>query len=66
VVVPGGECVGGLETVAGDAEDSRLVASNAAVGIEARRDSGGDAAGSLREDALRLGEFLDAGDDFDV
>ena len=39
---------------------------DAAVGVEARGDGGGDAAGGLGEDAFGLGEFLDAGDDLDV
>ena len=39
---------------------------DAAVGVEARGDGGGDAAGGLGEDALGLGELLDAGDDLDV
>ena len=43
-----------------------LVGADAAVGVEARGDGGGDAAGGLGEDAFGLGELLDAGDDLDV
>ena len=43
-----------------------LVGRDAAVGVEAGGDGGGDAAGGLGEDAFGLGEFLDAGDDLDV
>ena len=60
------EGVGGLEAVAGDDGDGELVGRDAAVGVEARCDEGGDAAGGLGEDALGVGELLDAGDDLGV
>jgi hypothetical protein len=61
-----GKGVGGLEAVAGDAGDGDVVGRDAAVGVEACGDGGGDAAGGLCEDAFGFGEFLDAGDDLDV
>src|ERR1700692_3282745 len=61
-----GEGIGGLETVAGDADDGGLVGGDAAIGVETGGDGGGDAAGGLGEDALGLGELLHAADDLDV
>ena len=58
--------IGGLEAVAGDAGDGELIGLDAAMRVEARGDSRGDAAGGLSEDAFGLGEFLNGGDDFDV
>src|SRR5258708_23839320 len=66
LLVVAGEGVGGLEAVAGDAGYGDLILPDAAVGVEARGDCGGDAAGGLGEDAFGFGEFLDAGDDFYV
>ena len=62
----GGRGVGGLQAVAGDADDGGLVGRDAAVGVEARGDGCGDAACGLGKDAFGLGEFLDAGDDLDI
>ncbi len=42
------------------------IGCDAALGVEAGGDGGGDSAGGLGEDAFGLGEFLDAGDDLDV
>jgi len=61
-----GECVGCLETVAGDARHGNLIGRYAAVGVEPCGDCGRDAACGLGEDAFGLGELLYAGDDLDV
>ncbi len=66
LVVCAFEHIGRLEAVAGNAGDGKLVGLDAAVRVEARGDSGGDAAGGLGEDAFGLGEFLDGGDDLDI
>src|SRR5579863_15572 len=60
------QAVGGLEAVAGDAGDGEIVGLDAAMGVEACRNRGGDAAGGLGEDAFGFGELLDGGDDFYV
>src|SRR5271163_2665799 len=64
--VVGDKGVGGLEAVAGDADHGGLVGADAAIGVEARGDGGGDAASGLGEDAFGLGELLHAGDNLDV
>ncbi len=64
--VPVCDCVRGLQSVAGDADDRGLVAPDAALRVEASGDRGGDAARSLGKDAFGFGQLLDAGDEFDV
>ena len=50
----------GLQAVAGDAEDGRAVAVDAALLDELLGDGQGHAAGGLGPDSLGLGQFLDA------
>src|SRR6185312_10415601 len=64
--VTAGECVGCLEAVAGDAGDGEFIGRDAAVGVEARGNGSGDAAGGFGEDAFGLGKLLHAGDDLDI
>src|SRR6185312_8443931 len=64
--VVSGQCVSGFKAVAGDARNGKFVGRDATAGIETSRYGSGDAARSLGEDALRFGQFLNAGDKFDV
>ena len=61
-----GDRIGGLETIAGDAGHGKLIGLDPPVRVEAGSNGGGDATGSLGEDALRLGELTNSGDYFKV
>ena len=56
----------GLEAVAGDGDDGKIAGSNAALGIEAGGDRGGDAACGFSKYAFGFGQFLDRGNDLHV
>ena len=60
------EGFGGLEAVAGDAEDGRAVAVDLALGEQLLEDGQRHAAGGLGEDALGLAEELHPRDDLVV
>jgi hypothetical protein len=62
----GSDGVGGFEAVAGNADDGGFAGGDAAFADEFLGDADGDAAGGFGEDALRLGDALDGGDDFRV
>src|SRR6266851_8518984 len=62
----GGDGVGGLQAVAGDADDGRFVRLDAILPDELLRDAGGHAARGFGEDAFGFGEELDGGDDLGI
>src|SRR6266481_2010913 len=62
----GGDRVGRLQAVAGDADDGGFVRLDAILADEFLRDSGGHTAGSLGENALCFGEQLDGPDDLRI
>src|SRR5882762_3676182 len=55
----GGDCVGGFQTVAGDADDGGFVRLNAILSDEFLCDTCGDPARGFREDAFGFSEQLD-------
>src|SRR5665213_4625750 len=66
VIVAACKSIGRLQAVACNHRDGGLTMRDATVRIEARRDRCGDAAGSLRKDALCLRELLHAAHLLDI
>src|SRR6266571_4890342 len=61
-----GEGIGGFQAVAGDAQDGSFVGLDASLGDEFLRDSGGDPAGSLRENSFGFRERAHAANNFGI
>src|SRR5260370_1070684 len=62
----GGDGVGGLQAVAGDADDGGFIRLDAILSDELLRHAGGHAARGFGEDAFGFGEGLDGSDDLGI
>src|SRR6266576_6131353 len=62
----GGDGVGGLQAVAGDAHNRCFVLLEAILGDESLLEAGGHAARGFGEDAFGFGKQLDGGDDLGI